>query len=309
MIHTAGSSVNRWSNPLPGAWDALRLGFWRLAAGGWLPARWFNHGLPLVEARQARRGRLSIEIVSHCWQYAHMLVYQLSSLVKFPPCDADITMTVCYSPDDARTVELLEFFAAIEVPGVLWSWQALPREELFRRAIGRNRVALSSTADWVWFTDCDLMFREDCLDELAAQLQGRRDALVYPIVERTTALLAADDSMLRLDKPEVVDIGDEAGFTSRAPSRATGPLQITHGDVARALGYCNSIAFYQQPAKRWCKAHEDRAHRWLLETQGTPLDIPGVYRIQHVFKGRYGGNTIVTRVRTGLRKKLDSRRA
>lgn len=300
--------MKRRRNALQRGWDMLRLGFWRVAAGGWLPARWFNRGLPPVEARKARRGRLSIEIVSHCWNYAHMLVYQLSSLVKFPPHDADVTMTVCYSPEDARTVELLEFFGALSVPGVRWNWQALPREQLFRRAIGRNRAALASSADWVWFTDCDLLFRAHCLDALAAQLQGRRDALVYPAVERTTALLAADDPMLCRDEPAVVDIDDEAGFTSRSPSRATGPLQITHGDVARALGYCNPIAYYQQPAERWCKAHEDRAHRWLLETQGTPLDIPGVYRIRHVFKGRYGGDTVVTRVRTGLRKQQEVRR-
>ncbi len=295
-------------NPLQRAWDTLRLGFWRVAAGGWLPARWFNRGLPPVDSRQARRGRLSIEIVSHCWNYAHMLVYQLSSLVKFPPHDADVTMTVFYSPEDVRTGELLQFFGAIEAPGVRWNWQALPKEHLFRRAIGRNRAALASTADWVWFTDCDLMFRDNCLDALAAQLQGRRDALVYPSVERTTALLAEDDPMLRRDRPAVVDIEDEDGFTSRTPSRATGPLQITHGDVARALGYCNPIAYYQQPAERWCKAHEDRAHRWLLETQGTPLEIPGVYRIRHVFKGRYGGDSIVTRVRTGLRQQQEARR-
>ena len=295
-------------NPLQRSWDALRLGFWRLAAGGWLPARWFNRGLPPPEARAARTGRLHIEIVSHCWNYAHMLVYQLSSLVKFPPRDAEVTVTVFHSPEDARTVELLEFFGAITVPGVRWNWQALPKSQLFRRAIGRNRAALDTRADWVWFTDCDLMLRHDCLDALAARLQGRRDALVYPRTERRTELLAEDDPLLSRHAPAVVDIEDEAGFKSYAPGRATGPLQITHGDVARALGYCNPIAYYQQPAERWCKAHEDRAHRWLLETQGTPLDVPGVYRIRHAAKGRYAGDTMVTRVRTGLRKQQDARR-
>lgn len=295
-------------NPLQRARDALRLGFWRIAAGGWLPAAWFNRGLPSRAARQARRGRLHIEIVSHCWNYAHMLVYQLSSLVNYPPREADVTMTVFHSPEDQRTVELLEFFAAIEAPGVRWNWQALPKEQLFRRAIGRNRAALASTADWVWFTDCDLMFRHDCIDALAAQLQGRQDALVYPRVERRTELLAEGDPLLSQHEPAVVDIEDEAGFKSYAPGRATGPLQVTHGDVARALGYCNPIAYYQQPAERWCKAHEDRAHRWLLQSQGVPLEVPGVYRIRHVAKGRYAGDTMVTRVRTGLRQQQDARR-
>lgn len=288
-------------------WDALRLGFWRAAASGWVPARWFNRALPPVPARAARTGRLQIEIVSHCWRYAHLLAYQLSSLVLFPPRDVDVTMTVFHAPEDGQTAELLAFFGAIEVPHLRWNWQPLPPPRLFRRAIGRNQAALASRADWVWFTDCDLMFRAGCLDALGAALQGRRDALVHPRTERVTDLLTEDDPRLRRDAPALVDI-DDTHFTPREPGRATGPLQITHGDVARALGYCAPIAYYQQPAAAWCKAHEDRAHRWLLESRGTPLDIPGVYRIRHIFKGRYAEGSAVSRVRSGLRQRQDARR-
>jgi hypothetical protein len=307
MEPTAAPTTTLQQAPSRRAWDALRGTFWRVAASGWVPARWFNRALPPPEQRQARTGRLHVEVVSHCWRYAHLLVYQLSSLVRFPPRDVDVTMTVFHSPEDEPTVRLLEFFGATSVPHVRWNWQARPKQMLFRRAIGRNEAALASRADWVWFTDCDLMFRDGCLDELGRQLQGRRDALVYPRVERITELLTEDDPRLRQDAPRVVDIDDEA-FTPREPGRATGPLQITHGDVARALGYCKPIAYYQQPAERWCKAHEDRAHRWLLETQGTPLDVPGVYRIRHLVKGRYGDDSVVTRVRTGLRQRQDARR-
>lgn len=286
--------------------DALRLGFWRVAAGGWVPARWFNRALPPPEARAARQGPLTIEVVSHCWRYAHLLAYQLSSLVNFPPRDAQVTMTVFYAPEDERTARLLAFFGAMEVPNVRWNWQARPPQMLFRRAIGRNEAALVSTADWVWFTDCDLMFRDDCMDSLARQLQGRRDALLYPRVERCTDLLADDDPMLRQDAPALMDI-DASNFTPREPGRATGPLQITHGDVARALGYCRPIAYYQEPATHWCKAHEDRAHRWLLESQGIALDVPGVYRIRHVFKGRYSGGSWLTRLRRRLRQRQSAR--
>jgi len=288
-------------------WDALQLGFWRVAASGWVPARWFNRALPPVDQRAARTGRLHVEVVSHCWRYSHLLAYQLSSLVTFPPRDVDVTMTVYHAAEDDRTVDLLHFFGAIDVPNVQWNWQVLPPQRLFRRAIGRNLAALASRADWVWFTDCDLLFRAGCLDALGAALQGRRDALVFPSVERVTDLLTEDDPMLGHDAPAVVDIDDTA-FTAKHPTRATGPLQITHGDVARALGYCAPIAHYQQPAERWCKAHEDRAHRWLLESQGVPIDVPGVYRIRHLFKGRYAQGSTVSRVRTQLRQRQDQRR-
>ncbi len=283
--------------------DAVTLWFFRFAASGLVPARWFLPSIPPVGERAARTGTLDIEIVSHCWNYAHFLAYQLSSLAKFPPGQAKVTMTVFYSTEDLRTVSLLAFFEKMDVPGVTWNWQALPKEQLFRRAIGRNMAARASRADWIWFTDCDLMFREGCLDSLAEALQGSRATLVFPRQERVTPLLSQDNPMLAAGSLEsgIRDIDPEQ-FILREPSRATGPLQIVHGDVARACGYCESLGIYQKPADYWCKAYEDRAFRWLLRTQGVPVDIAGVYRIRHVQKGRYGNNTLMTRIRSGIRR-------
>lgn len=286
----------KWSDPLVGR-------FLRLAAGGVVPAKWFLPDMPHVEARAAKTGHLKIEIVSHCWNYGHFLVYQLSSLVKFPPTKATVTMTVYYCREDKRTTALLDYFQTLQVDHVIWNWHELPREALFRRAIGRNQAALSTQADWIWFTDCDLMFREKCLDTLSDILQGRRDALVYPRIERCTSLLSEKDPMLSVnsDSPQVQDV-DTSQFTEHPRTRATGPLQITHGDVARACGYCNSLPYYQRPSPTWCKAYEDRAFRWLLRTQGTPLDIPNVYRIRHVLKGRYTGSALNTGLRSRIRR-------
>lgn len=287
---------DRWVDPLIAV-------FFRVAASGWIPASWFGPGVPPKAARAAKTGVLHLEIVSHCWNYAHLLAYQLSSLVKFPPRQTVVTMTVYYSPEDVATRSLLDYFGAMQVPGVCWSWRERPKEALFRRAIGRNEAALGTSADWIWFTDCDLMFREDCLDRLADALQGCQHALVFPQVEYCTTLLADDNPVLRggVGESRIVDI-DPALFAPQKRSRATGPLQITHGDVARGAGYCNSLAFYQRPARTWRKAHEDRAFRWLLGTQGVPVDVPGVYRIRHVSKGRYTGNPLVSAIRSRIRR-------
>lgn len=291
--------ADRWHTPLAG-W------FLRLAASGWAPGSWFRAPLPSFDERAARTGHLRFEVVSHCWQYAHFLIYQLSSLVRFPPRKATVTMTVYYSSEDRETAALLEYFGAMDIPGVEWNWRDMPPPVLFRRAIGRNQAALDTRADWIWFTDCDLMFRRGCLDALADELQGRRDMLVYPRIERVTPLLADEDPMLNpdLDQHRLVDI-DDSQFSEHARSRATGPLQITHGDVARAVGYCDRLTYYQRPSPVWCKAHEDRAFRWLLGSQGVPLDIPGVYRIRHTSKGRYTGSEFNTRMRSGLRRGID----
>ncbi|MEQ6886314.1 glycosyltransferase family A protein [Salicola sp. Rm-C-2C1-2] len=289
---------------LKGLYAYFVLWFYRLAAKGWVPARWFEPNLPEPSQRAARTGPLKLEVVSHCWQYAHFLIYQLSSLVHYPPSGSGlhVTMTVCYSPEDEQTKRLLAFFEQQDVPNVTWNWVPYRKEELFRRGIGRNQAALNTQADWVWFTDCDLMFRDGCFDALAEQLQGRRDALLYPAEERCSELLREDNPMLQqgAGQPSLVDVDDHA-FTAHYPSRATGPLQVTHGDVCRAVGYCRSLRLYQTPADRWRKAHEDRAFRWLVRTQGSPIQIPGVYRIRHVQKGRYSGGETHKRLRTALR--------
>ncbi|WP_226703887.1 glycosyltransferase [Microbulbifer elongatus] len=295
----ATTPKKHWSDPIVSR-------FLRLAASGLVPPSLFQKPLPKEEERAARTGVLDIEIVSHCWQYSHFLIYQLSSLVLFPPTKATVTMTVYFNSEDTRTAAVLDFFGKQEVPGVTWNWCELPKESLYRRAIGRNEAALATKADWIWFTDCDLMFREGCIDQLAELLQGRRDSLVFPSRERITSLLADDDPMLNFDPADLQVIGiDDSRFVEQTRDRATGPLQIAHGDIARAGGYCDCLSYYQKPAERWCKAHEDRAFRWLLGTQGVPLDIPGVYRIRHVSKGRYTGSKLNTQIRSSVRKATD----
>lgn len=274
----------------------------RGAASGLLPASWFL-SLPDPALARSRTGILAIEIVSHCWQYGHLLAYQLSSLVRFPPTGATVRMTVFHAAEDERTRAVLDFFSTLDVPGVTWNWQAVERGQLFRRAIGRNQVARMTTADWVWFTDCDIVFHRDCIDTLAGQLQGRRDRLVYPRDERVTAMLAETDSMLAAERnrPDLVDIEPD-DFTLLAVPRATGAYQIVHGDIARYCGYCDQLPVFQRPAARWAKTYEDRAFRWLMRTPGVPLDVPGVHRIRHVHKGRYGGNKGEALVRSSVRR-------
>ena len=275
----------------------------RIAMTGIVPGRWIAK--PVHPATlTARTGMLTIEIVSHCWQYAHLLAYQLSSLVNFPPTRARVRMTVFHAVEDARVRDMLAFFGAIQVPGVSWNWQALPPGELFRRSIGRNRAARGTPADWVWFADCDILFHRDCMDTLADQLQGRRDPLVYPKEERVTAMLEETDPLLMAerDRPRVVDIDPDEFKLLVNPPRAKGAYQIVHGDAARQRGYCEQLTVFQRPAPRWAKTYEDSAFRWLLGFDGVGLDVSGVYRIRHVRKGRYGDSRTAALVRGNIRR-------
>ena len=89
-----------------------------------------------------------------------------------------------------------------------------------------------------------------------------------------TVALESDNPILHFDGTNPLEADVDADlFHPSYPTRATGPLQITHGDVARACGYCKHIKYYQSPADAWSKTYEDRAYRWLLGTQGTPIDF------------------------------------
>lgn len=280
--------------------------WYRLLSGGTIPARWL-FGDPLAGHRpQPRSGRLHLEIVSHCWGYAHLQAYQLSALVLHPPRDIDVTMTVFYAEEDEITRATLDFFASQQVAGVRWNWQRLPKTQLFRRAIGRNQAALASEADWLWFTDCDLVFGPGCLDSLNQALQGRSDRLVYPGNENLSDLLADEHPALAKDDTPRLKPLDGIAFHPHSPSRATGPLQIVHGDVARAAGYCRQTGYFMRPVERWAKTHEDRTFRWLIDDQGTPIPVPEVYRIRHQSKGRYKGG-LESRLRGEIRKATDNR--
>lgn len=272
-------------------------------AGTAIPARWFFESARIHIAPEPCHAPVHIEIVSHCWQYSRLLAYQLTSLVDHPPDNARITMTVFYSEDDIDTGALLDWFAPQQPVNVTWNFQVLPRQQLFRRSVGRNLAALASTADWVWFTDCDMTFQSSCLDHLAAALVGRTDALVYPAVEAKTDVYSDEDEVTRnsLATPAHLRIEAER-FRAYPVTRATGPLQITHGDVARARGYCKDVSCYQQAHEHFQKATEDRVFRWLLGTPGIPIDVPGVCRVQHASKGRYEGRPERARWRRRVRQ-------
>jgi len=275
----------------------------KLLASSRIPAHWFYQQPPERALRASRHGQLHIEIVSHCWQYSRLLAYQLSSLIQHPVHDARITMTVYHARSDEATHQLLNFVGQQAVPNVTWNWQELPPEHLFRRAIGRNLAARQSTADWVWFTDCDLTFQHNCLNSLNDVLQGRQDALVYPNVESKTDVYTEDDLVTNnsLQEPELLFV-QPSQFIAHNITRATGPLQITHGDVARAIGYCNDVPFYQTPSNHWEKAVEDRMFRWLIGSQGVGVDVDGVCRIQHAEKGRYRNDSAMSAWRRRIRQ-------
>ena len=285
--------------------DEINSLYLRFAASGYVPASWYRDVDPNKVQKAKKTGPLHLEIVAHCWNYGHLLSYQMSSLVNYKPDDLEVTMTVFYANEDERIGPILDFFRGVEKSGINWNFQGLPKEKIFRRSIGRNMAAKASTADWVWFCDCDIIFHENCLATLAQELQGRDDTLVFPITDRGTKLLEEDDPILTdgWGEPAIRDIAlSEFSEISEPRSKAKGAFQITHGDIARALGYCAGIGLYQRPSDRWRKTYEDRAFKWLIDAQGVGLDVPNVCQIRHIVKGRYKKDSKISNLRASIRK-------
>ncbi len=153
-----------------------------------------------------------------------------------------------------------------------------------------------------------MYWEEKGLFTLADELQGRDDGLVFPAYGLGTQLLSDDDDILNKGRegPAILEIPlDQFVPYGGARKKAKGPHQITHGDIARACGYCPSIGLYQRPSDRWRKTYEDRAFRWLIDTHGVPVDVPGACQIRHIAKGRYAKDSLITRIRQKIRKGQD----
>ena len=256
---------------------------YRIAASGLLPVSWFRRRRPCRDPEGEAPGPASPrdrESLLALRPFPELPAQALLFTTAAPSWTS--TVTVYYCPEDEPTLRVLRFFGDMKLPGITWNWRALPKEKLFRRGIGRNLAAKNTKAEWIWFPTPTSSSHEKCLDTLADLLQGRDDALVYPETTLGTALLPehAPIPAQRPRGPALLALPQRAFPLRRGPAdRARGPYQITHCDIARACGYCESIRLYQSPANQWRKCYEDTAFRWLIGTPGTPLDLPGVCQI------------------------------
>ena len=280
--------------------------FYGRMVGSVIPVSWVAPKPLRADELSIAKGRLQFEIVSHCWQYSHMLIYQLSSLVNHLPASMDFTYTLYYSPDDAGTCALVDHFDKLDIPNLKWNWQPLQKERLFRRAIGRNEAATATTANWVWFSDCDTIFHENCLASVEKAIQGQQEPLLFPCRERITMMLPLSHDLFSKDDTdiELLDI-DTQLFEHNDITKAKGAFQIVHGDVCRKLGYCRTLKPYQKPTAHWRKTFEDTVFRKLIGSQGKPIDVDGLYRIRHIEKGRYADNSALSSVRKKIRTTVD----
>ncbi|MGM0481161.1 MAG: glycosyltransferase [Pseudomonadota bacterium] len=234
-----------------------------------------------------------------------MLNYQLQSAVDYAPTQLKVKFTVFYSNEDKATAELLERYRQMSVENIEWNFIALNKGELLRRAIGRNRAAKQTTADWIWFTDCDLVFGEETFESLVEELTHQQSRLVFPQTIKRTSLLEKNHELLSGGECKSDDYLKQSDVNTHTYEKAVGAMQIVHGPTAQQYGYCEQLKCYQQPKERWVKTYEDRAYRWILGTHGKPVNVKNIGIIRHVEKGRYTSGSVFSKLRKVNRKLKD----
>jgi len=234
-----------------------------------------------------------IEIVSHCFaeelpQYAACLHYQICSLVLQKPTKVQVCLTVCFCASDERTLKVIrngnKLFSKYK--GLQLAVKILPRNEIGRRSIGRNKVAMGSIGDIIWFADVDQVFRDGILDRLGTMEWPGENAMVFPkeiMIHQDHATGDERTSAVDLDHLEFEAIKSKE-FVPKKYNRAIGGVQIVRGDFAREHGYLNHDGKWQQPTdKPFGDFRDDIAYRNFCSDHGgvIPIDLPGLCRLRH----------------------------
>lgn len=225
-----------------------------------------------------------IEIISHCFgpKYASLLNYHLSSLVLNETKKTTIVATVIYITEDHATEIVLKYFSKIERPWIRWNFIPMAAEMVYQRPIGRNITARLTSADIVWFADCDHVFGDNCLDALYP-FPG--DGIYYPsmlsVCERRHTICAINTVIkCEVVTPNILNI-DQTQFTPISIRRAIGGLQIVSGDTARKCGYLPNDEKWQRPLKKYSRDDGSAFWRDQLIASGVAHEkftLPNLYR-------------------------------
>jgi len=193
---------------------------------------------------------------------------------------------VCCSPTDWKTMLVLDWYGDFRCSKVRLF--PLSVAKLGRRCIGRNLAALSTDADLVWFTDCDHVFGDGCLDALVGMPWpshfGTPASMVFPqTIQIHRDHATGDQAADKVKKANLHDI-DPAEFVVKHYSVAIGGVQIVTGDFARKHGYLDGNLKWQRPAEKpFGDFRDDIAYRKHCQRFGpiVPIELPGLYRIRH----------------------------
>lgn len=226
---------------------------------------------------------MKLDIINHVHNYSRCLAYQLSSLVLYQT-KVDVTYILYHTADDADTLAVIEHFRPkMPIPFIT---RTQDLNVLRNRAAGRHEVAMTTEADWVWFTDTDHLFRRNCLDRLSEVITDRwgqppaQVDLCFPKYVQVTEQPVGDKLIESMTRPMVLDVPDEV-FWPYKMRVAIGGIQIATREACRRVGYVPWMR-HDRPGN-W-DFSSDRKFRSQLDIRHS-IDLPNICRIRHGTRG------------------------
>jgi len=240
---------------------------------------------------------MSLRIVTHCYarelpQYAAFLRHQMQALDRLADSDyhLPVVLSVCCTAFDVPTWKAVhEWMKSPGQKAFTLNIVCLPEGELWRRSIGRNKIALSCTEDFVWFADVDYLPTMEFIRGIHEEFPSQA-AMIYPNeiwIQKTHEL---GDQLASGERPHILWKLD---FERKHYSRAVGGVQIVRGELARKIGYLNNNEKWQRPVAEPFKSfRDDLAFRRECRKHGqvVGVDLPELYRLRHT-KTTYQGST------------------
>lgn len=237
----------------------------------------------------------SIEIIVHCYcpkgyvGYAQMLKWQVSSLLDYVDSEHDMVYySIIYNSSDKTTNRAVkELSPYLRCARIHLKHYDVSEGELFRRAIGRNKAALNSRADVVWFTDCDYLFGRYCLQAVTEDVEND-NVLYYPYCHHiTTDHKSGDKALLTKANDVIVENPlEQMPWSLEQFPRAIGGVQIVTGNTARKYGYLNGTKWLRpvEPEGGFLNTKEDVVYRKTFD-RSEKINVPNLYRIRHTITG------------------------
>jgi len=229
---------------------------------------------------------MSLRIVTHCYAerlpfFADLLKFHLTSishsLYEFP-----LRVEILCTSTDTKTLNVLNSFS--DSMRKKLSARILDPTHLWRRAIGRNIAALSSTEDFVWFCDVDYVFSPLAIATICRALREKPEAaMLYPsVVSVSKDHKTGDATIAQAEQDKTPEI-DTQDFVPSYYSRAIGGAQIVPGKLARTIGYLDKTKWMTPSHTPFPDTRDDIAARRQYAKHGPLCSfmVGGIYRIRH----------------------------
>lgn len=246
---------------------------------------------------------MKIHIISHCWALEHVnfavfLRAQMSSLYASSlRSTQDWHISVVHDRNDPTVIQELGLIQNQIAMKDRITPVPVDRPQCWRKCIGWDVAARGVLdSDLVWFTTCEYLFTNGCLDAVASFWeQNDRPTMIWP----KSYWANKDKKYIDTWSSEHTYtafpmLPNPARFSQFMCSRAIGGVQIVSGDYVKEFGYLRDDAKYQAPPDRpFPDSLDTAAFRLQMENTTTygpsnsPVTIAGISALPQLFRMRY----------------------